>query len=63
MKNQIPSLRHVGSAELQARKAVQHIKNWIEKTYPRLAVAAKNQLIIECLIEITEERKYVAAQG
>jgi hypothetical protein len=60
MKNQ--TLRRKGSEELQAKKAVQRIQTIIEKKYPRLAAAAKTRLIIECLIEFTEERKILAGQ-
>lgn len=60
MKNQIPSLQHEASAELQAKKAIQQIQKWIENRYPKLAATSKAQMIIECLIELTEERKFMA---
>jgi hypothetical protein len=60
MKNQITSVRH-DAADLQAKKAIHQIQKWIEKKNPRLAAAAKTRLIIECLIELTEERKFLAA--
>jgi hypothetical protein len=43
--------------EVQAKKAVQQIQTWIEKKYPRITTSAKTKMIIECLIELTEERK------
>lgn len=46
--------------EFQAKKAVQQIQTWMEKKYPRLANAAKTKMIIECLIELTEEKKFSA---
>lgn len=45
--------------EFHAKKAVQQIQSWIEKKYPRLAASAKTQMIIECLIELTEEKKFL----
>lgn len=47
--------------EFQAKKAVQQIQNWIENKYPRLTSSTKTKMIIECLIEITEERKFLAS--
>lgn len=47
--------------EFQAKKAVKQIQTWIEKRYPFLATSAKTRMIIECLIEITEERKFLTA--
>jgi hypothetical protein len=47
--------------EFQAKKAIRQIQTWIEKKYPRLAASAKSKMIIECLIELTEERKFLAA--
>lgn len=60
MKNlyQLPS-----KEQFQARKAVQQIQKWIEIKYPMIASTAKTKMIIECLIEITEERKYRAASN
>jgi hypothetical protein len=49
--------------EFHAKKAVKQIQSWVEKKYPRLAATAKTQIIIECLIELTEERKFLAAHG
>jgi len=47
--------------EFQAKKAVQQIQTWIEKKYPRLAASTKTKMIIECLIELKEERKFLTA--
>ena len=47
--------------EFHAKKAVQQIQKWMEKKYPWLATSAKTQMIIECLIELTEERKFSTA--
>jgi hypothetical protein len=61
MKNQIQTSRRE-TAELQAKKAIQRIHQWTEKHYPRLASVTRSRLIIECLIEMAEERKFLAAQ-
>jgi hypothetical protein len=47
--------------ESHAKKAVQQIQSWIEKSYPRLASSTKTKMIIECLIELSEERKFLGA--
>lgn len=49
--------------EFQAKKAVLQIQSWIEKKYPRLASSEKTKIIIECLIELSEEKKFLAAQA
>ena len=49
------------SADIQAKKAIQRIQKWVEKKYPLAATAFKTRLIVECLIELTEEKKYMAA--
>jgi hypothetical protein len=54
--NQIPQ-----KEEFLAKKAAQQIQTWMEKKYPRLAASTKTKMIIECLIELTEERKFIAA--
>ncbi|MFL5788039.1 MAG: hypothetical protein ACJ748_08300 [Flavisolibacter sp.] len=60
MKNQIKSIGHEGQAELQAKKAIQLIYKRIEDQHPRLAAIAKSRLIVECLIELAEERKFLS---
>jgi len=57
MKNPNQTLR---KEEFHAKKAVQQIQTWMEKKYPRLANSAKTKMIIECLIELTEEKKFSA---
>jgi hypothetical protein len=49
--------------EFHAKKAVVQIHNWIEHKYPRLKASTKTKMIIECLIELTEERKFLAAHS
>ena len=49
--------------QFHAKKAVQQIQSWVEKKYPRLAASAKTQMIIECLIELTEERKFLSVHS
>lgn len=60
MKNPNQSLR---KEEFHAKKAVQQIQIWIEKKYPRLASSEKTKLIIECLIELTEERRFLTVHS
>jgi hypothetical protein len=48
--------------QFQAKKAMHQIQSWIEKKYPGLANSAKTKMIIECLIELSEERKFLAAR-
>lgn len=50
------------SEEFHAKKAVQQIQKWIEKKYPRLTAAVKTKMILECLIELSEERKLQGTQ-
>lgn len=59
MKNPNHPLR---TEEFHAKKAVQQIQKWIEKKYPRLTAAVKTKLITECLIELSEERRFQATQ-
>lgn len=49
-------------AEKQAQKAILQIQKWVEKKYPGLASSSKMKMIMECLIELTEEQKLLAAQ-
>lgn len=60
MKDPIQTLRPEVAEEFHAKKAVQQIQSWIERKYPKLAASAKTKMIIECLIELTEERKLIA---
>jgi hypothetical protein len=59
MKNYNSTLR---KEESHAKKAVQQIQTWMEKRYPALAASVKTRMIVECLIELTVERKHIAAQ-
>ena len=60
MKNLTKTMHTECAPELQASKAIQRIQKWVEEHYPRLASVAKSRLIIECLIELTEEKKLLA---
>lgn len=60
MKN-LNSFRQDLSGEKQAQIAILQIKKWVEQRYPRLAYAAKTKMIMECLIELTEEKNFLAA--
>jgi hypothetical protein len=62
MKNSVQSFQYESSAQLQARKAIQRIQQWVEEQYPSLTSNHKTKLILECLIEMDAERKYIAAQ-
>jgi hypothetical protein len=57
MKNQNQFLH---KDDFHAKKAVVQIQNWIEKKYPGLTTSTKTKMIMECLIELTEERKFLA---
>jgi hypothetical protein len=61
MRNPNQNLQHEGVAELQAKKAIQKIKKMMEEKYPSMAAVSKTRLIIECLIEMKEEKKYLKA--
>jgi len=47
--------------EFHAKKAVHQIQSWLERKYPRLANSTKTKMIIECLVELSEEKKLLAA--
>ena len=49
-------------AEKHAQKAISQIQKWVGKKYPLLAGSAQAKMIIECLIEVTEEKKFLSAQ-
>ena len=59
MKNPNQTFR---KEEFQAKKAMHQIQSWIEKKYPGLANSAKTKMIIECLIELSEEKRFLATQ-
>jgi hypothetical protein len=58
MKNPNQRLR---TEEFHAQKAVQQIQKWVEERYPRLTISTKTRILIECLIELSEERKFLAS--
>ncbi len=57
MKNQIATAQMQTPAQLQAKKAIQSINHLFEKHSPLLSEAAKSKLVVECLIEISVERR------
>ena len=59
MKSPI-SLTIQESPETKARQALQHIQKWFEIYHPGMNTATKARLIVECLIEITEERRIIS---
>lgn len=58
MKNQKLFLH---SEESHAQKTVQQIQKWLEEKYPRLTASTKTRILIECLIELSEEKKFQAS--
>ena len=62
MKNQHQTLQKDSSSEVRAKKAIQNIQKWMDKRYPVMASVSRSRLIIECLIEINEERRYLTQQ-
>jgi len=58
MKNQNQPLY---TEQMHAQKAVQQIQKWLEERYPRLTTSTKTRILIECLIELSEERKFQAS--
>lgn len=63
MKNPIKPLQteFQNPTEIKVTKAIQRIQNWVEEKYPSLAAVSKSKLIVECLIELAEERKILYA--
>ena len=62
MKNQHQTLQKESTSELRAKKAIQNIQKWMDKRYPVMASISRSKLILECLIEINEERRFLAQQ-
>jgi hypothetical protein len=62
MTNSNQTLHKDGLSELRAQMAIQRIQKSIEQRYPVMEEGSKARLIIECLIELTEERKFLAKQ-
>ena len=46
----------------KAQKAIQSIQKWVKDRYPSLASATQARIILECLIEVKEENRFIAAQ-
>jgi len=61
MKNSTISVRPE-LAELQARQVIRKIQKWAKQQYPSVASTKTERLIVECLIEITVEKKLLAAR-
>lgn len=62
MKNLIETLQKEGTAQLQAKKTILHIYQWLEVQDPFLAAVSKSTLIKDILIEINEERRALTSQ-
>ena len=62
MKNQHQTLQKDSTSDVRAKKAIQNIQKWMDKRYPVMASVSRSRLIIECLIEINEEKRYLAQQ-
>jgi hypothetical protein len=45
-----------------AHKAIQSIQKWVKNRYPSITSATQSRLILECLIEINAENRFIAAQ-
>jgi hypothetical protein len=60
MKHANQTRHNDGLTDLRAKMAIQRIQKFIEKRYPVMAPGHKTRLIIECLIELTEERNLIA---
>jgi hypothetical protein len=62
MKNQQQSLLKDSMSEVRAKRAVRRLQKWMESQYPQITSALRSKLIIECLVEIAEERRFLAQQ-
>jgi hypothetical protein len=62
MTNSNQTLYKDGLSQLRAKMAIQRIQKSIETRFPVMAEGSKARLIIECLIELSEERKFLAKQ-
>ena len=62
MKNQHQTLQKDSKSHVQAKKAIQNIQKWMDKRYPVMASITRSKLILECLIELNEEKQYLAQQ-
>ena len=61
MKNQTELLQQPDAA-LFALRAIKKIKEQAKKYYPRLDSSTRLSIVIECLIEVLEEKRHVTAQ-
>ncbi len=61
MKNQLQEAP-VATADVQAKKIIQKLQKWAEKKYPSLESVKRSRMIIECLIELAAEKKYLSAR-
>lgn len=61
MKNQT-LVAPVANADVQAKKIISKLQNWAEKKYPSVESVKRSRMIIECLIEVAAEKKYLAAR-
>lgn len=64
MKNSIPSLKRASSntSEAHVKKAIKRIQSWVQKKYPELGEKSRTKMIMECLLELSEERKLLQLQ-
>ncbi len=60
MKNQ--TLLAASPAEVKAHQAIMAIKKWMNERYPSLSPTTEARVILECMIELNEEKKFLAAQ-
>ncbi len=59
MKNQLLTRENKPSRKIKS--AIQKIERSADTRFPKLSAATKLQLIMECLLELTEEQYAVAA--
>ncbi len=52
----------MANADVQAKKIISKLQNWAEKKYPSVESVKRSRMIIECLIEVAAEKKYLAAR-
>ncbi|MGZ5190670.1 MAG: hypothetical protein ACXWCZ_06585 [Flavisolibacter sp.] len=62
MKNQHQTLQKDSTSELRAKRAIQNIHKLMDKRYPVISSITRSQMIIECLIELNEEKRFLAQQ-
>ena len=57
MKNRNRQNSSESYAELHAQLAIGLITKWVEQRYPKISAPTKSRLIIQCLMEVAQERK------